>query len=356
MENNYKSIVSKLFLAIVLLSFISAFGQKAKVVPFQWEGKWGLVDTLGVEVLKPTYQQMENFSFQRYYFYDEDKLSPTIYNAQTGEIEILQGKIVEFEDRTGILVNQKDSSYLIRHPWNKIIHFDKALKEIDRKLLFDTYYFETKDKKDILYLYSWEEKPRLLIFNYRNYTGIKEIYDKEGKPVGFAVDYGEKLPEPKPIKKIKSNQSHKGIKIVEKKEISKPIMVEDSYSKYSKNDIYSLYDLDFKLLGKSVVTEEKLKSIFNKEVDLIAERKHYPNQGIRNFSEYYKGNNYSYSYGEFKDKNGENVFNSKYYYKETRFYPNIISIEKGNNEFYFDTTGEYFKSDFIALPTQYLEK
>ncbi len=107
-----------------------------KLFPFQHKGKWGIVDSLSNEILKPTYRFANIFDDFMYAEFD----GKVIYNLQTGEKQKAIGEYiasVTIDGKKHHVFSNKKNSFLVDLQTNTKIKLQHRYTHIENVQLYD---------------------------------------------------------------------------------------------------------------------------------------------------------------------------------------------------------------------------
>ena len=204
----------KTVIAVLVLTFtISSQAQNyRKIVPFKYQSKWGIVDSLNREIAKPEYTSLHVFDDFLYAEFDGKDL----YNLKTGEKQKAPGiyiNTIEVDGEKYHIFNTAAHTILVNFEKKETIQLTEKYKYIKTIPLYNH-----EDKKvNTLIIGVFDNHEVKLLKNDKNLTPISstkftneavETIEKRNKIIGFAyrdkgyfVFYNHDL---KIIKKIKT--------------------------------------------------------------------------------------------------------------------------------------------------------
>ncbi len=327
----------KKYLFFLLLA-VSCMGiaQQTKIVPFQYKGQWGLVDSKRKEFLPPEYLILENVKNEfNYYILAKDNGGETkVYNAKTTELLDIGGFYQSKKAWFGnpyLFTTTQQTSFLYNFDTKEKIVFDGLLSYMRVLQLEDQKYYVGKNSWDgkkenrdnsTYTIYSYGNKPKMLM---KNVDSFRELYgDPHSIIVGLAVEF-------------KNDKTRK----------------------------YSVYNSNLEYIGKSYLDTQELSKLLKQEIHLDIDYKEM------------KLGDGQYEIGQMISENLK--FDTQGNLIDIRKKKILISAGLGINywklddaiitgykimdnnwrmqiEFYIDTIGKYFPKEVPMIPAKYLRK
>ncbi len=328
--------MKKTFILFVAIYAINIQAQKhRKIVPFEYQNKWGIVDSLANEIVKPIYKSVNIFNDFLYAEFDGKDL----YNLQTGEKQKALGKYIATigikKDNYHLFSNDK-KSYLVNFEKKETITLTTKYTRLDITQLYNN----INKKTDVLIKGYLENNEVLILKNDKNLTPliphkfknheIDFIENEKSKIIGFVVKQENKY--------VFYNHN---LKQIQTEKAPEKTGYYDLLTNEVEKKLPAIYQTETATPGCS-----SCESVWNNSWDLDLHK-----VGFSDKLPYYvarDGRKYVIN-NKTNTKYSLEIYPELFHYERTY---KIINISKTNSSFFYDP--EYIKTPRILFPEKYL--
>ncbi len=328
--------MKKTFILFITIYAINIQAQKyRKIVPFEYQNKWGIVDSLAKEIVKPIYKSVNIFNDFLYAEFDGKDL----YNLQTGEKQKALGKYISSitiqkenyhvftSDKNSYLVNfKKKSTFKLPHKYNRL--------EV-------TQLYNNKNQKAQLFIKAYLDYDTVMILKSDNNLTPLLPQKIDSEKIEYVEKYGDKV-----IGFIVNSNSQflfydHHLENIKKLKAPKRTGYYDMLTKEAAKKLPEIYKTESAKTGCA-----NCESVWDNSWDLDLHK-----VGFSNKLPYYvarDGRKYVIN-NKTDTKYSLEIYPELFHYERTY---KIISISKGQSSFFYDP--EYIKTPRILFPEKYL--